>query len=98
MVWLLLQYQRLVRAGGVARRRLHDGLGGAAALPQSVGRDPPPPRQRRARGDGEDEADGTPPKRLRRHDGQLRLPARLAGWMTVTGDDGGDERPPFGDG
>ena len=95
MVWLLLQYLRLVRAGGGARQGLRGGIGGAGALqpPSPVPvRDPAPPRQRGATERDAGEADGAPPKRQRRHDGQLRLPA----WMA--GDGGGDERPPFGDG
>ena len=93
MVWLLIQYLRLVRAGGGARRGVRGGIGGAVALPPpSPVHDPAPLRRRGATERDEDGAGGAPPKRQRRHDGQLRLPA----W--VAGDGGGDERPPFGDG
>ena len=97
MVWLLLQYQRLVRAGSVAARRSRAAAGGAAPSM------PPSSRARRAREEDADDAGGGQPKRQRRHDGQLRLGAaargRLRAWLAGDGGDSGERRwPPFGDG
>ena len=60
MVWLLLQYQRLVRAGSVVARRSRAAAGGAAPSM------PPSSRARRAREEDEDDAGGGRPKRRRR--------------------------------
>ena len=98
IVWLMLQYQRLVRAGGVAQRRLL----GAVQQQEPASQPAASTRDKRARECAEQQVhdEGGVVKRQRRHDGQLRYgvqaTARMLSW--AGGQPAGDPRPPFGDG